>query len=129
MLDLSIGIDIVSIERMENILNSQKGARFKHRIFTVPEISYCQNRANSSHHFAGRFAAKEAIVKAMGTGFSQGIWVRDVGMMPNDWGQPQIIYSERGQIMRERLGIGSGHLTLSDEAGLIIAVAILMKAD
>jgi phosphopantetheinyl transferase (holo-ACP synthase) len=50
-------------------------------------------------------------------------------MMPNHWGQPQIIYSERGQNMRERLGIGGGYLTLSDEAGLVVAVAILMKTD
>ena len=58
MIDLSIGVDIVSIERMENILNSQKGTRFKHRIFTGSEIAYCQNRGrNASHHFAGRFAA------------------------------------------------------------------------
>ena len=76
-----------------------------------------------------RFAAKEAVVKAMGTGFAHGMWVRDVGMMPNDWGQPQIIYSERGQIACERLGIGGGHLSLTDEAGLIVAVAVLMRAD
>ena len=64
MIDLSIGVDIVSIERMENILNSQKGTRFKQRIFTGSEITYCQNRGrNASQHFAGRFAAKEAVKK------------------------------------------------------------------
>ncbi len=89
MLDLSIGIDIVSIERMENILNSQKGARFKHRIFTVPEISYCQNRANSSHHFAGRFAAKEAVKKAiLSRGKNQNPWFKKIEIQSRQDGAP-----------------------------------------
>ena len=89
MLDLSIGIDIVSIERMGNILNSQKGARFKHRIFTVPEISYCQNRANSSHHFAGRFAAKEAVKKAiLSRGKNQNPWFKKIEIQSRQDGAP-----------------------------------------
>lgn len=89
MLDLSIGIDIVSIERMENILNSQKGARFKHRIFTVPEISYCQNRANSPHHFAGRFAAKEAVKKAiLSRGKNQNPWFKKIEIQSRQDGAP-----------------------------------------
>ena len=77
---------------------------------------------------AMRFAAKEAIVKALGTGFANGIWVRDVGMVPNKLGQPQVVYSERGRALCDKLGVGEGHLTLSDEAGLIVAVAVLMRA-
>ena len=89
MLDLSIGIDIVSIERMENILNSQKGDRFRHRIFTVPEISYCQNRANSSHHFAGRFAAKEAVKKAiLSRGKNQNPWFKKIEIQSRQDGAP-----------------------------------------
>ena len=65
MIDLSIGVDIVSIDRIKNILQSQKGTRFKHRVFTESEIAYCQDRGRAaSHHFAGRFAAKEAVKKA-----------------------------------------------------------------
>jgi holo-[acyl-carrier protein] synthase len=75
-----------------------------------------------------RFAAKEAIVKAMGTGFAHGMWIRDVGVLQNAWGKPEVIYSERGERVRRRLGIGEGHITLSDEAGLVVAVAILLRA-
>src|SRR3712207_7302107 len=57
-------------------------------------------------------------VKALGTGFANGIWIRDVGMMPSRLGQPQIIYSERGRALCRKLGVGDGHLTLTDEAGL-----------
>ena len=123
-----IGTDILQQSRITKTLD-RFGARFANRLLLEDEHELFERTKNPVRFLSMRFAAKEAIVKAMGTGFSQGIWVRDVGMIPNDWGQPQIIYSERGQIMRERLGIGSGHLTLSDEAGLIIAIAILMKAD
>ncbi len=89
MLDLSIGIDIVSIERMENIINSQKGDRFIHRIFTIPEISYCQNRANSSHHFAGRFAAKEAVKKAiLSRGKNKNLWFKKIEIQSRHDGAP-----------------------------------------
>ena len=77
---------------------------------------------------AMRFAAKEAIVKAMGTGFAHGMWIRDVGVVQNAWGRPEVIYSERGEKMRSKLGIGSGYITLTDEAGLIVAVAVLETA-
>ena len=75
-----------------------------------------------------RFAAKEAIVKAMGTGFAHGVWIRDIGVVQNAWGRPEVVYSPRGEGVRRQLGIGEGHVTLTDEAGLIVAVAVLMKA-
>ena len=74
-----------------------------------------------------RFAAKEAIVKAMGTGFAQGMWMRDCGVAANELGKPEIIWSERGRERCRQLGIGEGHVTLTDEAGLVVAVAILMR--
>jgi holo-[acyl-carrier protein] synthase len=74
-----------------------------------------------------RFAAKEAIVKAMGTGFAHGVWIRDVGVVQNAWGKPEVIYSPRGERVRRRLGVGDGHVTLTDEAGLIVAVAVLLR--
>ena len=75
-----------------------------------------------------RFAAKEAIVKAMGTGFAHGIWIRDVGVVQNAWGKPEVAYSPRGEKVRRKFGIGDGHVTLTDEAGLIVAVAVLETA-
>jgi holo-[acyl-carrier protein] synthase len=77
---------------------------------------------------AMRFAAKEAIVKAMGTGFAHGVWIRDVGVVQNAWGKPEVVFSERGDAVRRNLGIGEGHVTLTDERSLIVAVAVLMRA-
>ena len=90
MIDLLIGVDIVSIERMGNILNSQKGTRFKQRIFTGSEITHCQNRGgNASHHFAGRFAAKEAVKKAiLSKGDNQSPWFKKIEILSRQDGAP-----------------------------------------
>ena len=122
-----IGMDVVKQSRVERIWN-RFGARFSRRVLLDAEREFMARTGNPVRFLAMHFAAKEAIVKAMGTGFAHGMWVRDVGTVPNAWGQPQIIYSPRGQAMREKLGIGDGHLTLTDEAGLAVAVAVLMKS-
>ena len=77
---------------------------------------------------AMRFAAKEATVKAMGTGFAHGIWIRDVGIVNNPWGRPEIIWSDRARALCDELGIGEGHVSLTDDAGLILAFAVVMRA-
>jgi holo-[acyl-carrier protein] synthase len=64
----------------------------------------------------------------MGTGFANGIWIRDIGVLPNKWGKPEILWSDRGRALRDELGIGDGHVSLTDEAGLIVAVVVLMRA-
>ena len=72
-----------------------------------------------------RFVGKEAAVKALGTGFRHGVWIRDVGITSNDWGRPLIIWSERGKKVCDDLGAGNGHVSLTDDAGLIIAFAVV----
>ena len=91
------------------------------------ERAQLERTARPVRFLAMRFAAKEAIVKGMGTGFSHGVWIRDVGIVQNSWGKPEVVYSERGAKVRDGLGIGEGHVTLTDEAGLVVAVAILMR--
>jgi holo-[acyl-carrier protein] synthase len=75
-----------------------------------------------------RFAGKEAVAKALGTGFAHGIWVRDIGIVQNARGRPEIIYSERGQALCRELGVGSGFVSLTDESGLVVAMAVLERA-
>ncbi len=122
-----IGTDVVQLSRVERSWD-RFGQHFADRLLLDPERELFERAKRPARFLAMRFAAKEAVVKAMGTGFAHGMWIRDVGMMPNDWGQPQIIYSERGTAMCEKLGIEGGHLSLTDEAGLIVAVAVLMQA-
>lgn len=122
-----IGTDVLQIERVEKTWQ-RFGEHFAARLLLDEELALFATTKRPVRFLAMRFAAKEAIVKALGTGFANGIWVRDVGMVPNALGQPQVIYSERGRSLCRRLGVGDGYLTLSDEAGLIVAVAVLMRA-
>ncbi len=122
-----IGVDVLETQRVAHTLE-RFGARFLERLLMPQEQEQLARTERRERFVAMRFAAKEAIVKAMGTGFAHGIWIRDVGVVQNAWGKPEIIFSARGNEMRRRLGIGEGHVTLTDEAGLVVAVAVLMKA-
>jgi holo-[acyl-carrier protein] synthase len=122
-----IGVDVLEMKRIDATLK-RFGTRFTDHLLMPQERSQLERTQRRERFIAMRFAAKEAIVKAMGTGFAHGMWIRDVGVVQNAWGKPEVIFSERGEEMRRRLGIGEGHITLTDEAGLIVAVAVLMKA-
>jgi holo-[acyl-carrier protein] synthase len=122
-----IGTDILKLSRIERVYQ-RYGDRFAQRLLLGEEWSLFTQSRNKVRFLGMRFAAKEAIAKALGTGFANGIWVRDVGSVPNSLGQPQVVYSDRGRALCERLGVGEGFLTLTDEAGLIVAVAILLRA-
>jgi holo-[acyl-carrier protein] synthase len=123
-----IGTDIVQIARMERI-HERHGQRFAQHLLMPEEMSAYRSHARPARYLAMRFAAKEAIVKAMGTGFAHGMWLRDAGVVPNSWGRPEVVWSERGRELCAKLGIGDGHVTLSDESGFVIAVAVLMRAN
>ena len=122
-----IGVDVLESRRM-HATYARFGARLLERLLMPAERVQFERTQRPERFLAMRFAAKEAIVKAMGTGFSHGMLIRDVGVVQNDWGKPEVIYSERGERMRRRLGIGEGHVTLTDEAGLVVAVAVLLRA-
>jgi holo-[acyl-carrier protein] synthase len=121
-----IGIDVLEVARIQRV-HEKFGEHFVDRLLLPGEREQLQRTARPVRFLAMRFAAKEAIVKAMGTGFAHGMWIRDVGVVQNSRGKPEVIYSERGERMRSELGIGDGHITLTDEAGLVVAVAVLLK--
>ena len=121
-----IGIDVLKSERVQRTLEKY-GERFVEHLLMPEERAQLERTARPARFLAMHFAAKEAIVKAMGTGFAHGVWIRDVGMVQNAWGRPEVVYSARGAKVRDGLGIGEGHVTLTDEAGLVVAVAVLMR--
>ena len=121
-----IGTDILELRRVEETYG-RFGERFARRLLMPEELAMFPAARRAVRFLAMRFAAKEAIVKAMGTGFANGMWIRDAGVVPNRLGRPEIIFSRRGRRLCDELGIGEGHLTLSDEAGLVVAVAVLMR--
>jgi holo-[acyl-carrier protein] synthase len=121
-----IGIDVLKAERIERV-HQKYGEHFVERLLMPAEREQLARTARPVRFLAMRFAAKEAIVKALGTGFAHGIWIRDVGIVQNRWGKPEVVYSARGAAVRDGLGVGEGHVTLTDEAGLVVAVAVLMR--
>jgi holo-[acyl-carrier protein] synthase len=123
-----IGTDILQVKRVAGTYE-RFGRHFVDRLLLPQELALFEHSKNAVRFLAMRFAAKEAIVKAMGTGFANGMWLRDSGVLPNALGRPEIIFSDRGKRKCAELGIGGGHLTLSDEAGLVVAVAVLERQE
>jgi holo-[acyl-carrier protein] synthase len=122
-----IGVDMLESERIARTLE-RFGPRFIEHLLMPAEQAQLARTQRRERFLAMRFAGKEAIVKAMGTGFAHGIWIRDVGVVQNAWGKPEVVYSQRGEAMRRELGIGEGFVTLTDEGPFVVAVAVLMRA-
>ncbi|MBF0623889.1 MAG: holo-ACP synthase [Magnetococcales bacterium] len=122
---LGIGTDLVRIERLASALE-RFGERFTIRIFTAAEIAHCRNRPPC---LAKRFAAKEAFAKALGTGFRDGIWFREIGVEHDALERPALIVSGNAARQMSRLGVTRAHLSLSDEEGFALAMVILEGND
>ncbi len=121
-----VGTDICELVRVQQTYD-RFGEHFVSRLLMDEERELFNPDKRPARFLAMRFAAKEATVKAMGTGFAHGMWIRDVGIVNNAWGRPEVIFSERGQAMCDKLGIGDAHVSLSDDAGLIVAFAVAMN--
>ena len=122
-----IGTDVVRLDRVEATLE-RFGEHFVERLLLPEEEAQYRRHRRKARFLAMRFAGKEAVVKAMGTGFRNGMWIRDVGIVADPRGKPEIIYSERGRALCAQMGIGAGHVSLTDEAGLVVAFAVLLRA-
>lgn len=123
-----IGTDLVQIERVAATYE-RFGDHFVDRLLLPEERALFDPGRRPARFLAMRFAAKEAIAKALGTGFRHGAWIRDFGFCPDPRGRPEVVFSARGRALADRLGAGEGHVSLSDEAGLVLAVAVLMKKE
>lgn len=120
---VSTGTDLVEIRRFERVLK-EWGERFEARIFTEGEREYCRRRAPSAVHLAARFAAKEAVMKALGTGWSRGVRWRDIEIVRAPGGPPSIrLHGASAEIARGR-GIGRLHVSLTHDAGIALAFVV-----
>ena len=108
---VGLGVDIVEVERMQRILS--RTPSFAERVFSPEECAYCRKTANPATHFALRFAAKEAVVKALGTGFSDGIGVRDIEVKRTNSGRPIAKLSGRALEVAEQQGVRELSISLS----------------
>ena len=100
---VGLGVDIVEIARVRRIL--ERTPSFRERVFSEEERAYCDAAANPEVHYATRFAAKEAVVKALGTGFTRGIGVRDIEVRRNAKGRPYVVLSGRAKEVAAEQGV------------------------
>ncbi len=122
-----IGVDMVRIGRIQAALD-RFGEAFAHRILAAGELEGFLRSNRRASFLAKRFAAKEAVVKAFGTGFREGIGLRHIGVVHDELGRPSLFFTDRaGDVVRER-NINASHLSLCDEEGYAIAFVILLQA-
>ena len=119
------GIDLVDCPRIEAMLE-RHGDRFLARVFTEAEQAYAQRRKNAVETYAGRFAAKEAILKLIGTGWRGKIAWTDIEVTNNPAGQPEVTLSGEVQRIASELGIERISISITHAANLAIASAVAL---
>jgi holo-[acyl-carrier protein] synthase len=125
---LGLGTDIVEIVRIGEMIE-RHGELFLERVYTEKEVAYCQKRASSYQHFAGRWAAKEAVLKALGTGWAKGISWRDIEVVTLPSGQPRVLVHGAVQELSEQAGITGYLLSISHCRSHATATAVALGAD
>ena len=108
---VGLGVDVVEIARMKAIL--ERTPSFARKVYSEAERAYCDGKAMPEIHYATRFAAKEAVLKALGTGFSQGISVRDIEVRRTAKGKPYVVLSGRAKEVAREQGVRELPISLS----------------
>ena len=126
---VGLGLDVVEIERMRTIL--ERTPSFAWRVFSEQERAYCDKKAVPAIHYATRFAAKEAVLKALGTGFAEGIGPRDIEVRRTPKGRPYAVLTGRAKEVAQAMGVLELPISLSythDEA-VACAMAITEESE
>jgi holo-[acyl-carrier protein] synthase len=120
---VGLGVDITEISRIEAAIE-RRGEAFLRRVFTPSEIAYCKTHRNSAERFAGRFAAKEAAMKALGTGWSCGVrWV-DIEVVREPSGKPTLKLSGATRAIADRLGVKNIAISITHDGNTALAQVI-----
>ncbi len=121
---VGVGIDLIETARIER--SAQRfGDRFLQRIFLPSEIEYCQGMKFPARHLAARFAAKEAVSKAFGTGIGERLGWKDIEVRRNPDGMPFLVLHGQGEILARARGVNRTHLSLTHHEDAAAAVAVL----
>ncbi len=120
---VGIGVDLVKIDRMDRATRNHAG--FVERVFTEREREYCSRQKYPAQHYAGRFAAKEALLKAIGTGWSAGVRWTDMEILHGDGGGPLVNVTGRVKDLMDLKGVKTIFLSYSHDEGYAVAQAVL----
>ncbi len=119
-----IGVDIVRISRFESVLR-RWAKRFQERVFTEEEVASSLKKSHSAASLAARFAAKEAFMKSLGTGWRGGVRWRDIEVITDPTGRPGICLHGKVKDLFENRGLRHSHLSLSHEGDYSVAMVVL----
>jgi holo-[acyl-carrier protein] synthase len=122
-----IGLDLVDITRVQENLQ-RFGEKFEDKMFTPHEREYCRGKVKPAIHYAARFAAKEAFVKALGSGMAHGITWHDIEILSKNGWKPRLNISGRAAELVAERGVGMMHITLSHAENHAAAMVVLEKA-
>ena len=120
---IGIGTDIIEVERIKRLLSEQK--KFKDRIFTSGEIEYCRGKVNNGQNYAARFAVKEAFLKAIGTGWREGVAFKEIEVVNDKKGKPGLILSGTAKKIAKELAVTNIQVSISHLKDLAIGIVIL----
>ncbi|MEX0785363.1 MAG: holo-ACP synthase [Dehalococcoidia bacterium] len=120
----AVGIDLLAISRLQRVLDKHAG-RFLKRCYTPEEVAYCRGRVQE---LAARFAAKEAVMKALGTGI-RGVGWRDIEVLPDRRGKPLVYLYGRAKERAERIGLVGLDVSLTHERDFAVAAVVGMRED
>lgn len=120
---VGLGVDITEVQRIQGVIERQ-GQRFLKRVFTAGEIAYCEKFKNKYERYAGRFAAKEAAMKALGTGWARGVrWV-DIEVVRERGGRPTLALAGEANKIAAKLGVTSVVISITHTSGQALAQVI-----
>jgi holo-[acyl-carrier protein] synthase len=118
-----IGTDIIEVARIEKVM--QRDIGFRDKIFTPGEIEYCETKKHKYENYAARFSAKEAFLKAIGTGWRFGIRFGDIDVYHDELGKPFIRVTGKAKELTEELSISKIHVSLSHLKEMATAIVII----
>jgi len=129
---LGIGVDMVDVDRIKAAME-RRGDRFIERAFTEDEAAYCWRSQCPERRFAARFAAKEAVMKALGRGWFQGMPFREIEVTrdesPDGYGRPGVRLSGKTAELAEQAGVAGIHLSITHEQRSAVAFVLIEKQD
>ena len=123
---MGIGVDIIEIERIERML--KKYPNFRSKIFSAREIAYCEQKKYPAPHYAARFAAKESIMKALGTGWVEPVRWKDLEIVDDPSGKPLVNLKGGSRLVGNKMGIKEIMVSLSHCKAYAVAIARLIGA-
>jgi holo-[acyl-carrier protein] synthase len=123
LLIVGLGLDIAEIDRIEAAI-TRHGAPILKRLYTPAEVAYCESHRNKFERYAGRFAAKEAAMKALGTGWRRGVRWRDIEVIREPSGKPSLSLKGVAKRIAEGLGAKNISLTITHSGNLALAEVI-----